>query len=171
MTLYENEKQSPTGKAAVHEAYARDVLADTTPPSLRIEGVHGEQGLTVYTTMSTFCAVCMMSIPDMRVLRNAFDDDELTLVGIPVASVDTDKKLRDYVKKMEPAYEVQIGLSQEVTQHVRDLVAQSLHADGESTPASFITDSTGRILAVQWGIPTLSELKQLQANSVARLGQ
>jgi peroxiredoxin len=164
VTIYENAQQSPTGEAAVREAYARNVAADTTPTTLRIEGVHGEQGLTVYTTMSTFCAVCMKSIPDMRALRNAFGDDELTLVGIPVASVDTDQKLRDYVKIMKPAYAIQIGLPQEVTQRVRDLVTARLQANGESTPASFVTDSTGRILAVQWGIPTLSELKQLQAN-------
>jgi len=169
VTLYENEAQSPSGKSVVREAYGSEALAATAPDNLRIDGVHGEQGLTVYTTMSTFCAVCMKSIPDMRTLRNAFGDDELTLVGIPVASLDTDKKLRDYVKKKKPAYAVQIGLSQEVTQRVRDLVAASLHTNGESTPASFVTDSTGRILAVRWGIPTLSELKQLQASEEERI--
>ncbi len=165
VTLYENAQQSPTGKAAVREAYARDVTVAAVPTTLRIEGAHGEQGLTVYTTMSTFCAVCIKSIPDMLALRDAFGEDELTLVGIPVASVDTDKKLRDYVKKKNPAYAIQIGLPQEVTQRVRDLVVARLQANGESTPASFVTDSTGRILAVRWGIPTLSELKQLQANA------
>jgi type IV secretory pathway protease TraF len=107
----------------------------------------------------------MKSIPDMRALRDAFGHDELTLVGIPVASIDTDEKLRDYIKTKKPAYAVQVGLPQEVTQHVRDLVAARLQANGETTPASFITDSSGRILAVRWGIPTLSELKQIEATA------
>ena len=165
VTLYENEQQSPTGKADVREAYARNVTVGAAPTNLRLEGAHGEQGLTVYTTMSTFCPVCMKSMPDLRALRSAFGADELTLVGIPVASVDTVEKLQDYVKKKKPAYAVQIGLSPEVTQYVRDTVASLLHANGEMTPASIVTDSSGRILAVRWGVPTLSELKQLQANA------
>jgi len=45
---------------------------------------------------------------------------------------------------------------------VRDTVALILHGDSETTPASIVTNSSGRIVAARWGIPTLSELKQLQ---------
>jgi hypothetical protein len=100
----------------------------------------------------------------MRALRNAFDDNELTLVGIPVAPQDTTQQLREYVEVKAPAYALQIGLPQEATERVRQAVASLLHADGQSTPASFVTDSTGRILAARWGVPTLSELRRLQAN-------
>ena len=62
------------------------------------------------------------------------------------------------------SYALQIGLPQEVTERVREAVESILHADGESTPASIVTDSTGRILAAHWGVPTLSELKRVQAN-------
>jgi hypothetical protein len=163
VTLYENAQQSPTGEAAVREAYARETAKAKTT-ALRIEGAHGDQGLTIYTTMSTFCAMCMHSLPDVRALRNAFADNELTLVGIPVAPQDTDQQLREYVEKKKPAYALQIGLPQEVTERVREAVESILHADGESTPASIVTDSTGRILAAHWGVPTLSELKRVQAN-------
>jgi len=171
VTMYENAEQSPTGEAAVREAYARNVATASAPTRLRIEGAHGEQGLTVYTTMSTFCAVCRKSMPDLRALRSAFGDDELTLVGIPVATVDTERKLKDYVKNKKPAYVVQIGLPQEATQRVRETVAAILHADGETTPASIVTDSSGRILAARWGVPTLSELKQLLAKEENRSQQ
>lgn len=164
VTMYENVQQSPTGDAAVREIYARSVTAQAAPSTLRIEGAHGREGLTVYTTMSTFCPVCMKSMPDLRALKSAFGDDELTLVGVPVASTDTEKKLRDYVKKKKPAYAVQIGLPQSVTKRVRDTVASALKGDGEATPASIVTDATGRILTVRWGVPTLSELKRLRAN-------
>ncbi len=163
VTMYENAEQSPTGEAVVREAYSPNEVAATAPTSLRIPGVHGEKGLTVYTTMSTFCAVCTASQPDLRALRKAFGDGELTLVGIPVATIDTEKKLKDYVRKKKPAYAVQIGLPDEVTQRVRDTVASILHSDGQTTPASIVTNSSGRIVAVLWGVPTLSELKQLQA--------
>jgi hypothetical protein len=165
VTMYENAQQSPTGSAAVREDYAPTVTAERAPTSLRIGGAHGEQGLTVYTTMSTFCAVCMKSMPDLRALRSAFGDDELTLVGIPVATRDTVQKLQRYVEQKSPAYTVQIGLPAEVTQRVRDTVASLLHGSGETTPASIITDSTGRILATRWGVPTLSELRQLRSTA------
>ena len=58
---------------------------------------------------------------------------------------------------------MQIGLPAESTNRVRKAVASILHAEGETTPASFITDSTGRILAARWGVPTLSELRKLSA--------
>lgn len=162
VTLYENAQQSPTGDSAVREAYARNLTTGALPTKLRIAGAHGERGLTVYTTMSTFCAVCTASQPDLRALRNAFGDGELTLVGIPVAKIDTKKKLKAYVKKKKPAYSVQIGLSDEETRRVRDIVASLLHGDGEVTPASIVTDASGRIVSARWGVPTISELKQLR---------
>jgi hypothetical protein len=112
--------------------------------------------------MSTYCKTCAKSQPDLRALQNAFGDD-LTLIGIPVAKVDTDAKLKAYVKKKKPAYAVQIGLPDETIQQFRDAVSSILHGHGQTTPASFVTDSTGRILMSRWGAPTLSELKQLQA--------
>lgn len=167
VTVYENPRQSPTGEAAIREPYARDVnrrpqVAVAGPETLRIEGAHGNQGLTVYTTMSTFCASCAKSQPDLHALRSAFGEDKLTLVGIPVAKTDTASRLKTYVEKKNPAYEVQIGLPPEITQHIRDMVSTVLHANGETTPASIVTDASGRILATRWGVPTLSELRQLE---------
>jgi hypothetical protein len=52
----------------------------------------------------------------------------------------------------------------EATERVRRVVESMLHVDGSATPAAFVTDSTGRILAARWGVPTLSELKRLQAS-------
>jgi peroxiredoxin len=164
VTLYENPRQSLTGAAAVREAYIRDDTDTIRTDVLRIEGAHGDRGLTVYMTMSTFCATCMRSLPDLRALRDAFGEDELTIVGIPVAEQDTVQQLREYVEKKDPAYTLQIGLAPEATERVRRVVESMLHADGSATPAAFVTDSTGRILAARWGVPTLSELKRLQAN-------
>jgi hypothetical protein len=164
VTLYENTQQSPTGEAAVRESYVRDKAATVDTSVLRIEGAHGDRGLTVYTTMSTACAMCMRSLPDLRALRDAFGDDELTLVGIPAFEEDTVQGLREYVEEQKPAYALQIGLPQEETKRVRETVAATLHGSGEETPASIVTDSNGRILTARWGVPTLSELKRLHAN-------
>jgi len=165
VTVYENAQQSPTGESAVRKAYAARDVTTATPTGLRIDGVHGERGMTVYMTMSTSCTICMKSLPDLRALRSAFSDDELTLVGIPVALEDTAEELRDYVKEKNPAYDVKIGLPREVTQRVRQTVVSLLQADG--TPAAIVTDSEGRILTARWGVPTLSELRQRQADAAA----
>ena len=166
VTLYENPRHSPTGASAVREEYVPQAdRADAAPTTLRIEGAHGEEGLTVYTTMSSFCAACRRSMPDLRALRDAFGDRELTLVGVPVADRDTAERLRTYVEREDAAYSVQIGLSRDVTEKVRETVASSLHGNGATTPASIITDSSGHILATRWGVPTLSELRQLRASA------
>ncbi len=77
---------------------------------------------------------------------------------------DTADRLREYIEKKKPAYALQIGLPQDATERVRETVASTLQADGQSTPASIITDSTGRILKARWGVPTLSEIRRLRAN-------
>jgi hypothetical protein len=162
VTLYENERQSPTGEAAVRESYAPE-RAETAADELRIGDVHGDQGLTVYVTMSTSCIACTRALPDLRALRKAFGEEELRLVGIPVNDADSAQALREYAESKEPPYALQIGLPKETVGHVRNVVAARLHADGSSTPASIVTDSTGRILTARWGVPTLSELRRLRA--------
>jgi len=164
MTLYENPLQSPTGEVAVLEVYASDETTAAAPDVLRIAGAHGDQGLTIYMTMSTICQGCMRDLPDLRALRDAFGNDELTLVGIPVLEEDTADRLREYIEKKKPAYALQIALPHDARNRVRATVSSTLQADGHSTPASIITDSTGRILKARWGVPTLSEIKRLQAN-------
>ena len=63
----------------------------------------------------------------------------------------------------KPAYELQVDLPDATVARIRNAVATRLHADGSATPASIITDASGRILATRWGVPTLSELKRLRA--------
>jgi len=132
--------------------------------TLRLPEVHGERGLTVYTTMSTTCAACSRALPDLQALREAFGIDELTLVGIPVSPEDTSPKLREYVERKDPAYGLQTDLPPSVRGRVCAAVAARLHGDGDATPASIVTDSSGLILAARWGVPTVSELRRLRAH-------
>ncbi len=164
VTLYEDALHSPTGRAAVRETYRREP-AGAEASALRLEHVHGERGLTIYTTMSTACGSCARSLPDLRALREAFNEEALTLVGIPVDPSDTIATLQSYVAAKNPAYAPAIGLPEEDLARVRRAVATHLHGKGDSTPASIVTDPSGRILAARWGVPTLSEVRRLRAGA------
>ena len=162
----------PTGKSEVRERYQKDareksLSAGPGISALRLDNAHGAEGLTVYTTMSTSCAVCLRVLPDLRATRQAFGGNEVTLVGVPVSVADTAEKLSDYVAIKQPPYAVQIGLSADRIQRVRNIVSARLHADGNQTPASIVTDASGRILTARWGVPTISELKKLRAETMS----
>jgi peroxiredoxin len=113
--------------------------------------------------MSTSCAACARALPDLRALRDAFGENELTLVGVPVDSADSVQALREYARKQQLPYTLQLGRPEETVRQVREIVAARLHANGSTTPACIVTDPSGSILTARWGAPTLSELRRLQA--------
>jgi peroxiredoxin len=161
LTLYEDAATSPTGEAEVRAAY----VPGADRAALRLDGYHGERGLTLYTTMSTSCAACASSMPDLEGLRRAFGEEELTMVGVPVDEDDSPEDLRAYATRRSPPYRLATDLSKATLSQVRATVASALHGEGGTTPASFVTDAEGNILASRWGVPTLSELKSTLAEA------
>ena len=173
LTCYEDPRHSPEGTQETREAYTRAskpprAVADRPATRLHLgEGRHGEEGLTLYTTMSTSCVQCTLSLADVRALRRSFDDDEVTILGVPVATKDTEEDLRSYERVYAPAYRLLVDLSEEEIERVRSIVSRILHTPAESTPATIVTDATGSILATSWGVPTISELRRIRALSRA----
>ena len=54
-----------------------------------------------------------------------------------------------------------LDLSQQEVAAVRDLVVEELRRD--ALPATIITNSRGSVVKVQWGVPTISEIRDLLA--------
>ena len=119
VTVYENPADSPTGESFTVEPYAKApsaLMTQASSPdfwrtrllpkkeresSLLVEhggeGLASERGLTLITTMATWCTACVTELPEFRRLRQAFGEDELAMYSVPVDSEDTDELLQGWV--------------------------------------------------------------------------
>ena len=179
VTIYENPAQSPTGDAFVVEDYVRDIaplraqvdsanfwktrflpsvpLASTLDLQHEGQSLTSPTGLTLVATMATWCAACVGEIPEFHALREAFDDEDLTIVAVPVDPKDTAEKLDAWTARLQPPYEVAVGIDQKEVARVNAVTLAELRA--EAVPATFLIDSRGRVLIARWGVPTVSDVR------------
>jgi peroxiredoxin len=179
VTVYENPAQSPTGESFVVEDYVRDIESlrarmDTAAswktrflPSvpltsmldLKYEGrpLNSPTGLTLVATMATWCLACVAEMPEFNALREALDDRDLTIVGVPVDPNDTTEMLEAWKDRNKPPYEIAAGIDPEQVARVSAVTLAELRA--EAVPATFLIDSRGRVLMARWGVPTVSDVR------------
>jgi thiol-disulfide isomerase/thioredoxin len=188
ITVYENPADSPTGESFTMEPYRKAPSAQMTRLSsddswksrllpkkprssklvLRHEGkrVRSERGLTLVTTMATWCAACVTEMPELNALRAAFREDELAMVAVPVDGEDTADKLKRWVEKYEPPYQLLTGIAKAQVEKVNRVILRELRTD--AVPATFLTDPTGQVLIARWGVPSISAVRRwlwlLQSN-------
>jgi len=168
VTVYEDPAQQPQGQTFVMQPYRvsispRSALVqrDDSRPRLRLDQIGAKdsrQALRVYTTMATWCAKCKGELPQVARLRDTFDKNQVGLFGLPVDETDGPNKLKAYLAKHKPAYELITGLSVEQVAAVKQIVMETLKLDG--LPATIVTDSEGNILRTMWGVPSVSEVRQ-----------
>jgi thiol-disulfide isomerase/thioredoxin len=115
--------------------------------------------LRLLTTMATWCDSCKGELPQVAKLREAFDPAEVALVGIPVDEDDDTEKLSKYEAEYAPAYELRKSLPEQQIEAVRQTVLEDLRID--ALPAAIATDREGRVIRTMWGVPSISEVKQL----------
>ena len=171
LTAYEDSTQSPTGQAFVVSPY----LVRRNPtvynhqengkqklPRLALNRGASETSssrLIIYTTMATWCASCKKELPQLAHLRAQFDPQTVQLFGVPVDTTEGQGKLKKYVAKYQPAYQLLMDLSPEQVAGVKHHVEQKLVLD--ALPATIITDSEGYILQTMWGVPSVSQIRRL----------
>jgi len=119
--------------------------------------------LVMYTTMTTTCTNCIAELPELAHLRASFSPNNLSMVGLPMDDADSVDELRRYEQRFQPAYELRAELSSEEREATRKMVLEQLRI--EATPTTIITDRHGKLLSIQLGAPTVSELKKLLAGS------
>jgi thiol-disulfide isomerase/thioredoxin len=171
VTLFENPAQSPDGSGVVREPYRASAEQTRTgrtphvrkrdPLGLTRARSSSPAKLRVYTTMATWCASCRAELADITLLRERFDPDEVEIFGVPIDTADTREKLEAYVQELQPAYEMLYGLPPEDVATVKDRIVKELRRD--ALPASIVTDGQDRIVAVHWGSPTVSDVRQMLA--------
>jgi peroxiredoxin len=115
--------------------------------------------LVLHTTMATWCTACRNELPQFAYLRSVFKPEELAMYGLPYDAKDRPDQLKAWAVAHHPAYELMSDATQGEIASVKATVLANLRMD--AVPASFITDSDGRILRSRWGPPSVSELREL----------
>jgi thiol-disulfide isomerase/thioredoxin len=124
-----------------------------------------EDGLVVYTSMATWCAVCKGELPQIARLRESFAPDEVELVAVPVDAADDDAKLAGYVTAHAPRYHLRSDLGRDPAFRAgfSGIVQMATGLDG--LPSSVVTDRSGRVLHAGTGVPSVSDLRRLRRSS------
>jgi hypothetical protein len=117
--------------------------------------------LRLYTTFASWCAACRKETPDLETLRRAFRRDELELYAIPIDPEDPPDRVAAWMKEVNPPYTLVAGLSPAAMAEVKALVIDELKQD--AVPATLLVDPEGRLLASQWGPPSVSRIRELLA--------
>ena len=171
LTLHENKSESPDGTGFGQTEYRSPFKFQHQPlgtressPSIDLADfvipARGEHvgRLIVMSTMATWCESCKKHLPQHRKLRDSFDADELTLLGIPIDATDTREKLAEYVERWSPAYELVRNVTPAGRDAIQRVINESVPLD--TLPSSLIMGSDGHVLTVMTGLPTVSEVRK-----------
>ena len=169
LTAYENPNDAPNGEPFVRSSYRvkRSVPPAPMEPrpafpltSLDIQAKPDARA-RIYTTVATWCPSCKKNLPTLRRLNEELASEGVELVAVPVDEGDDAQKLAAYAKEWRlPSRIVAIEGRQR-----SEVTASFTKALGEEAPlpCSVITDSSGRILAAQAGVPDVSAVRKLLA--------
>lgn len=167
LTVYENPAQSPNREAVLSAPYAKrspdsstDAISASAGPLFPAAAEPSPSApLRVYTTMATWCAACLGELPVLRRLRATFGPEQLAMYGVPIDPKDSTGQLQAWSDRHQPPYGLLTETNASAMRAVGDLVLEQLGM--EAVPATFVTDSSGRILLSLWGPPSISAIRSL----------
>lgn len=168
---FENPAHGPKGEAFAISDYTRKAKqpgGDRTPTKpRRLQDVglvlpESESELRLFITMATWCAACTKEGPQVEALRQGFKPTELELFGVPIDPDDDAARLKAYVKRHRPQYELLLGLDPERVREIKEFLLTELKSD--ALPATILVDRSGRILSVRGGLPSISEVRRVLGN-------
>ena len=120
-----------------------------------------EQELFVVTAMATWCDACKKEIPNLQLINSSFSK-KIGLIGIPIDEADDSGKLSSYQSTYNPPYQLLPNEPQRATEFTQWVVDQLGSA---ATPFSIVVSPDREILMTVSGIPTISDLRKLRAES------
>ncbi|MFQ6026181.1 MAG: ASPIC/UnbV domain-containing protein [Dehalococcoidia bacterium] len=173
VTVYENPLDSPDESAFEVQPYqsgemakrSADAPPQAEPSELSLLLIDQDKagdatsGLTMYSTMATWCTDCKAEIPQLDQLRSTFDSDSLRMLGVAVDENDSEDILASWVAANNPPYQLLTNLTEDQIALVQQRLVEELGVEG--VPATVVVDSRGQVLLTKWGPPTISEIRQL----------
>jgi hypothetical protein len=170
LTVYENPADAPAGESFVRAEYrtkratpAPLVLNDKRQFPIAGLDTRAKPGarLRVYTSFTTSSESCKSLLPAQRRLREELGNEGVDLIAVPVDEADDNSKLAAYNKEWHPAARL-VNLAPATRKEAVGAFAKAL-GEEPPLPSTVVTDASGRILAAQAGVPSISELRKLLA--------
>lgn len=122
--------------------------------------------LRVYTTFATSSASCKEHLPLQQRLKDELANEGVDLILIPIDEADDNNKLAAYNREWRPPTRL-VNLAPAIRKDAAAAFAKALGTDAP-LPSTVITDGSGRFLAAQPGVPTVSTLRKMLAESQTR---
>jgi thiol-disulfide isomerase/thioredoxin len=167
LTVFENPTMSANGSGFELSEYQppieslRETVAahhgpfDYQFPELGNDGAD----LRVMITMATWCESCKRHLGTISRLKQKCENDQVAFYGIPIDPSDTAAKLDEYVERNNVPYRIIDELDEIESKQAADFINQRFGSD--SLPSTIVTNRTGQPLAVQFGIPTVSDIRRI----------
>jgi thiol-disulfide isomerase/thioredoxin len=156
--VHENAAEAELGEGGVRVEATEVPQTTGLAPTMANLKLPIEADLAVVVTMATWCPICRGEIPNLTRLAEA-TAGKIAFYGLPIDPDDTDKKLSKYRIDASPPYEILRNLTAAQREEIDQLMEK--HFGDHPLPTTFIVDSTGRVLLMQKGIPTVSQLRNL----------
>ncbi len=165
LTVYEDPSRAPGRQAFVQVPYTATQTADPSAEMVEerfeLAAEVSAARLKVFTSMASWCANCKRELPQWQALRAHFNEPQLGLYALPIDPEDSVASLQAWLGEHQPAYTLLPRPLAADREALQKLVVERLRRD--ALPASVITDAEGRVLQVQWGAPSLSDIRRLLA--------
>jgi hypothetical protein len=173
LVAYENPADSPSREPFTRQPYRIKHTAPTTAPNLgpifplrTVDAAAKPARVRVYTTFTTSSPSSLSAVPILRRLKEELKSEGVDLVAVPVDEADDNSKLAAYNKQWKPSSRlVNIPPARRA-----EFLAAYAKALGEEPPlpSTVVTDDAGHILTAQPGVPSISELRKMLAESQIR---
>ena len=162
VTVFENPRELADGSRYVVSDYrsrrASFAAESMDVEKLPIEVSSGSQ-LSVYVTMATWCERCSKELANLEKMMAQLGPGTVTAFGVPIDPADTVPKLEQWKRRHALPIPVLQDLTKPQKETLRKLLKKRTKIDS-LVPTTIIADSTGKILDVIPGPPTLSRLRE-----------
>lgn len=112
----------------------------------------------LYVNFATWCANCRAELPTLARMRSHFAPDAFEMIGLPADADESAAVLAEYESATKPPYRVVPALGPEARGRVRHVLEARLGSRAENIPSSILVDGEGRVIRVDAGVPTLSDI-------------
>lgn len=180
LTVFENPNDSPSKESFTREVYRLRVPSLSSPISQSSSAAIDRSAgpitsplfavrtmdtaakparLHVYTTFITSSATAGSDVTNLRQLKEDLGSSGIDFVAVPIDPSDDIQKLAAYAKQWKPTARL-INLTLEQKGKALEAYAQAL-GQAAPTPATVITDHSGRIVSAHPGLPTGTALRKI----------
>jgi hypothetical protein len=166
LTVYENAADAPGAESFRREQYRLGPISSAVPnkekaifPVATLDKPRPGVRLRIYTSFTTTSAASREALPLQKALKEAFLKEGVDVISIPIDETDDDNRLARYAREWRPQARL-MNLTPSIRKDAATAFAKALGGEAPA-PSSVITDSEGRVLAAQQGVPSVELVRKM----------